>query len=130
MKVAEAIDDSKGNDSHVGCVFQVEFSGFDEGPLDGSATLELRSPTGDGVLYEASTFIGEDPAGGANDLDATLEVDLIDPIAASGVVADAQGYHVRLTTHADGSIGADTKHKTFWVSDCGGGEGEGEGGGE
>ena len=26
---------------------------------------------------------------------------------------------------AQGSIGADTKHKTFWVTDCGGGGGEG-----
>src|SRR5690606_18956235 len=30
-----------------------------------------------------------------------------------------QSWHVRLTVHAEGSQGADVKHKTFWVSGCG-----------
>ena len=29
-----------------------------------------------------------------------------------------QGYHVKLTVNADGSQGADTKHKVFWVGPC------------
>ncbi len=29
-----------------------------------------------------------------------------------------QGYHVKLTIHAPGSQGADTKHKVFWVEPC------------
>jgi hypothetical protein len=29
-----------------------------------------------------------------------------------------QGWHVRLTINADGSQGADVKHKVFWVSGC------------
>jgi hypothetical protein len=131
VKVGTLLDDTKGNQPHVDCEFLVEFAGFDAGPLYGSATVEWQAPSGNGgVLFYGSTFIGYDPAGGANDSDATITVNLFDPIAASGVAAQSQGFHVKLTTHADGSIGADTKHKTFWVSGCGGGEGEGEGGGE
>jgi hypothetical protein len=29
-----------------------------------------------------------------------------------------QGFHVKLTVHAEGSQGADTKHKVFWVEGC------------
>ncbi|MDQ1517553.1 MAG: hypothetical protein QOE80_3383 [Actinomycetota bacterium] len=29
-----------------------------------------------------------------------------------------QGYHVKVTIHADGSKGSDVKHKVFWVSPC------------
>ena len=56
--------------------------------------------------------------------------DLSAAIASSGATAQPnQGFHVRLTVEAQGSIGAMTKHKTFWVTDCnGGGEGGGEGG--
>jgi hypothetical protein len=130
VKVGGLFDDTGGNESHVGCELQVEFAGYDEGALTGTATFELIPPTGSGVLHEDWTSIGEDPAGGANDLDATLVAPLSGPIAASGVEPQAlQGFHVKLTVHAEGSIGADTKHKTFWVTDCGG-EGEGDDGGE
>jgi hypothetical protein len=71
-----------------------------------------------------STFIGGDPAGGGGDLDGSLIEDLSSSIAASGAVAHPnQGFHVRLTVEAQGSIGSMTKHKTYWVDDCGGGEG-------
>jgi hypothetical protein len=30
-----------------------------------------------------------------------------------------QGFHVKLIVNADGSQGADKKHKVFWVQDCG-----------
>ena len=29
-----------------------------------------------------------------------------------------QGFHVKLTINADGSQGADVKHKVFWVEGC------------
>ena len=29
-----------------------------------------------------------------------------------------QGFHVKLTVNADGSQGADVKHKVFWVTGC------------
>jgi hypothetical protein len=37
----------------------------------------------------------------------------------TGVTAHPQqGYHVKVTIRADGSQGADTKHKVFWVQPC------------
>lgn len=114
-----------GNDPHVDCAFQIEFFGFDQGDLTGTATFVLQPPTGSGVLWVDQAFIGEDPAGGGNDLDASLAVDLLGPVVASGASPQPnQGFHVKLTVHAQGSVGADLKHKTFWVT-CGG---EGEGG--
>ena len=112
--------DGPGNDAHVGCAFQIEFRGFDQGDLLGIARVELVPPSGRAGLVEQAVWIGEDAAGGATDLDALMDVDLFDPIAATGAGAQAgQGFHVRLTVSAEGSIGADTKHKTFWA-DCGG----------
>ena len=50
-------------------------------------------------------------------------MDLTGPIADSGVGAQPnQGFHVTLTVVADGSIGAMTKHKTYWVDNCEGGD--------
>ena len=117
-------EQSQGNESHVGCAFAIDFFGFDEGALTGTATFELLPPTGNDVLLVDSTFIGGDPSGGGTDLDGTLSADLSDAIASSGATEQpSQGFHVRLTVEAQGSIGAMTKHKTFWVTDCGGGEG-------
>lgn len=122
------LDADNNNDSHVACQFQIDFFGFDQGALTGTATFDLQPPTGNGLLMVDSTFIGADPAGGGTDLDASLFEDLSGPIAASGVAPQpGQGFHVRLTVDAAGSIGADTKHKTFWVDNCGGGEGDGGG---
>jgi hypothetical protein len=119
---------SQANEPHVGCAFAIDFFGSDQGDLTGTATFELQPPTGNGVLLVDSTFIGGDPAGGGTDLDATLFEDLSGPIADSGAIAHPnQGFHISLTVEAQGSIGAMTKHKTFWVTDCDGG---GEGGGD
>jgi hypothetical protein len=122
------IDTKVGNDPHIaGCTVYVNFYGFDRGPLMGTADIRLIAPSGEGDLWSSDpTPIGEDPAGGANDLDASLMADLTDKIAASGATQTDQGFHVEVTTHAEGSIGADVKHKTFWVNGCGG-EGGGEG---
>jgi hypothetical protein len=127
VKVDGAFLAGENNDAHVGCEFQIDFFGFDQGVPDATVTLELQPPTGGGQVWSGIAFIGGDPAGGGTDYDGSLAVnDLSDQLAASGVPADPnQGFHVSLTVNAPGSIGADTKHKTFWVSDCGG-----EGGGE
>lgn len=119
-------DDGQNNDAHVGCQFEVDFFGFDQGALTGRVTFELQPPSGSGVLLADSTFIGADPAGGGTDLDASLVENLSGPIASSGIAPQPnQGFHVRLTIDADGSIGAATKHKTYWVNNCGGEGGEG-----
>lgn len=117
-------DDHPNNEPHVGCTFQIDFYGYDEGDLFATATFELHppttSPTGDDLLlHDTDIFIGEDEAGGGTDLDASVTYDLEEALAASGATAHPQqGFHVKLTVHAEGSIGADVKHKVFWVK-CG-----------
>ena len=126
MVVGEDLD-GEGNDSHVGCAFSVEFFGFDEGDLFAFATIEGQAPSAEGTLWTTSVFIGEDPAGGGTDHDASVPVDLTD--AFTGEPHPQEGFHVGLTVNADGSLGADTKYKTFWVS-CDSGEGGGGGEGD
>jgi hypothetical protein len=106
------------NQPHVGCVFQVDFYGFDEGDLFADVTFESHPPTGPVVTLLTDTVdIGEDGNSGANEggLDAsetyTLDFTGIEP-------HPKQGFHVKLTINADGSQGADEKHKVFWVKDC------------
>ena len=113
--------DTPNNEPHVGCMFRIKFFGYDEGDLYATATFKLVAPTAAaGDLFTDSTFIGGDPAGGGKDLDGSLIVDLSGPLAASGVSPQAhQGFHIRLIVHAQGSKGADVKHKTFWVRGCG-----------
>jgi hypothetical protein len=116
-------DDHPNNEPHVGCVFQVDFYGYDEGDLDATVTFEAHPPTlragDDHVLLTDTVFIGEDDnSGGGSEagLDAsetyTLDLTGIEPHANQGV-------HVKLTIHAEGSQGADVKHKVFWVTGCG-----------
>jgi LPXTG-motif cell wall-anchored protein len=111
-------DEHPDNEPHVGCVFQVDFYGFDQGDLQATVTFEAIPPTGDAVLVEDDEVdIGEDEAGGGVDLDASQTYDLTEALA--GIEPHPmQGWHVRLTVHAEGSIGADTKFKTFWVTGC------------
>jgi LPXTG-motif cell wall-anchored protein len=114
-----AFDDHPDNEPHVGCVFQIDFYGFDQGDLDASVTFTLVAPTAaDGDLVAEDLAIGEDAAGGGTDLDASATYDLSS--AVEGMEPHAQqGIHVRLTVHAEGSQGADTKYKEFWIAGCG-----------
>jgi hypothetical protein len=117
----EPFDAKLGNEPHVGCVFLIDFYGFDQGPFNATSTFELVPPTAGGVLDTVTTFIGGGTAGGGDTLDASLAEDLNSAVAASGVNPQPnQGFHVKLTVNADGSIGANTKHKTFWVTGCSG----------
>ena len=118
-------DLASGNDSHVGCAFTIDLFGYDEGDYFADITLEGQEPTGGGTLWIDRVFIGEDAAGGAMDLDGSAPVDLSGAFA--GVPNDEQGFHVMLTVNADGSQGADTKHKTFWVDCASEGESDPEG---
>lgn len=110
-------DTHPDNEPHVGCVFQIDFYGYDEGDLNATATFTLHPPTGSTELLTRNAFIGEDPAGGGTDLDAEITVDLEQSLIDSGIDPHRiQGFHVKLTVHAEGSIGADTKYKVFWVT--------------
>jgi hypothetical protein len=114
-------DDHPNNEPHVGCVFQVDFYNYDEGDLQATVLFEAWPPTGNGEdLLTDELDIGEDPNGGGTDLDASETYDLTEELAGF-TPHPQQGWHVRLTVHAEGSQGADTKHKVFWVNGCGGG---------
>lgn len=112
-------DDIPNNVPHPGCEFVIELYGYDEGDLQATYIFTNQAPSGSGEIDRGTVGIGGDPAGGGRDLDARVHVDLADGLAASGAEAHPkQGYHVKLTVHAEGSIGADVKHKVFWVEEC------------
>jgi hypothetical protein len=110
-------DTHPNNEPHVGCMFQVDFYNYGMGDYDASVSFAQHPPT-PGALDVASgsvtPYIGEDAPGGGTDLDAeeTYRLDL------SGDPHPKQGYHVKVTIHAPDSLGADTKHKVFWVQPC------------
>ena len=103
--------DSDWNDvAHVGCVFQIEFSGFPEGDLFAEVAFASRAPSGKALLLTDGVFLGEDAAGGTGDLDASSTYDI------GAVVPSATASHLKLTITADGR----TKSKSVWVEDCAG----------
>jgi hypothetical protein len=115
-------DDHPNNEPHVGCVFQVDFYGYDEGDLDATVTFEAHPPTlrdgDDQVLLTDTVFIGEDDNSGGGS-EAGLDASETYTLDLSGIEPHAnQGVHVKLTIHAEGSQGADVKHKVFWVTGC------------
>jgi hypothetical protein len=116
-----AFDDHPDNEPHVGCIFQVDFYGFDEGDLFADVTFEVHPPTGNPeVILEDVVFIGEDDnSGGGSEagLDASRTYDLT-TVLQGFEQHPQQGWHVKLTINADGAQGADVKHKVFWVSGC------------
>ena len=114
-------DKHPNNEPHVGCTFEIDFYGFDAGVGDAEVIFEAHPPTGRGLLVTKWVDIGEDDnSGGGSEAgwDASVEVDLTEALA-SYQAHPQQGYHVKLTIHAPGSQGADTKHKVFWVGPCG-----------
>lgn len=119
----EGVDIQSGppdNNPHQGCTFVVEFYNYDEGNFSASVIFTDQAPTANGGLHvdsgDLSPFIGGDPAGGGNDLDAKV----VYTLSFTGQPHPQQGYHVKITIHADGSKGADVKHKVFWVKGCNG----------
>ena len=124
IKVDRApFDTDPDNEPHVGCTFQVDFYGYDQGDdLFADVKFEAWPPTTTTpkTLLTDKVFIGEDPSDGGGStagLDAEKSYDL----SAALVAIDPhpiQGWHVKLTIHADGSKGADVKHKVFWVNGC------------
>lgn len=112
-------DTHPDNEPHVGCRFQVDFYGYDQGALDADVTFRIHPPSGQGtVLLTDTVFIGEDAAGGGTDLDAQRTYNLSGELPGGFTEHPKQGFHVKLTVNAEGSIGADVKHKVFWVTGC------------
>jgi hypothetical protein len=115
-------DDHPNNEPHVGCTFQVDFYGYDQGDLDATVTFEAHPPTlregEDQVLLEDTVFIGEDDNSGGGS-EAGLDASETYTLDFTGITPHpVQGFHVKLTVHAEGSQGADTKYKVFWVTGC------------
>jgi hypothetical protein len=118
----EVFDDLPNNEPHVGCTFQVDFYGFDEGDLNADVSFDLQPPTlregDDQNLLTDVVFIGEDDNSGGGS-EAGLDASQTYVLDFTGVTPHPiQGFHVKLTIHADGSQGADTKYKVFWVTPC------------
>ena len=115
-------DDAPDNEPHVGCVFQVDFYGYDQGDLDAIVTFEAHPPTlragDDQVLLTDTVFIGEDDNSGGGS-EAGLDASETYTLDFTGITPHpVQGFHVKLTINAEGSQGADVKHKVFWVTGC------------
>lgn len=108
-------DTHPNNEPKVGCSFQVDFYGFDKGNLYATYSFDLHGSTPGGTLSSGEVFIGADAAGGGTDLDAEVTVDLSQALANSGVAPKNGAWQVKLTVHADGSRGADTKFKVFKI---------------
>ncbi|MGH2550245.1 MAG: hypothetical protein ACRDHN_12695, partial [Thermomicrobiales bacterium] len=116
-------DNSPDNEPHVGCVFQIDFYGFDEGDLYASVTFDVQPPTGNAtILQQSGIFIGgddNDMGGSEQGLDASVTFNLTPLLVGVYAPQPNQGFHIKLTVTADGSQGSGTKHKTFWVEGCG-----------
>ncbi len=112
-------DDHPNNEPHVGCTFQVDFYGFDEGDLFADVSFESHPPTGPvQVLLTDTVFIGEDDNSGGGS-EAGLDASETYTLDFTGIQPHPnQGFHVKLTVNAEGSQGADTKYKVFWVTGC------------
>ena len=78
-----AFDDAPDNEPHVGCGFEVDWYGFDEGDLYSDVTFEAQPPSGTGVILTDRVFIGEDDnSGGGSEagLDASAFYNLGGPV--------------------------------------------------
>ena len=123
VKIAQhgEVDGTPDNDPHVGCAFEVEWYGFDQGAdIISAVTFEMQAPTDDVVLEvtgPAAVFVGGDPASGAG-TGTGLDGRETYTLAFYGEPQPVQGYHVKLTIHTPGSQGADKKSKVFWVEGC------------
>lgn len=116
---AVEFDSHPDNQPHVGCGFEIDFYGFDEGTYFADVDFSVHPPTGAPTsILTDQVFIGEDVAGGGTDLDAEQFYDLTSALAAYQPHPQ-QGYHVKLTVSAPGEGGkVATKHKVFWVEGC------------
>jgi hypothetical protein len=121
---ARPFDAAPDNEPHVGCTFQVDFYGYDEGDLEAQVSFEAHAPTprpdGSQVLLTDSVFIGEDDNSGGGS-EAGLDARRTYRLDFAGITPHpVQGFHLKLTVNAEGSQSADTKHKVFWVTGCNG----------
>ena len=111
------IDRIPENNPHQGCTLGIEWYGYDEGDIVSTVEFELWDPTSGSLAYDGAveTQIGEDAASGGRDLDATEWYTFT---VTDGEAHDVQGFHLKVTVHAPGSRGDETKSKVIWFQDC------------
>jgi hypothetical protein len=107
------------NEPHVDCEFQVDFYGYDEGDLFADVAFRSHPPADPvEVLLTDTVDIGEDDNSGGGSKEG-LDASRTYTLDFTGIEPNSdQGFHVKLTINADGSQGADVKHKVFWVTPC------------
>jgi hypothetical protein len=112
-------DSHPNNEPHVGCVFQVDFYGFDKGNYNAAVTFTIHPPSGKGrVIRRDTVFVGQDNAGGGTDLDAERTYDLNMDVF-SYERHPKQGFHIKVDVQAPGAGGkVAKKSKVFWARDC------------
>ena len=113
-------DTHPDNEPHVGCIFEVDWYGFDAG-VTSDVLFEIRPPSGGKVtLLTASKLLDNDDASGGGSvagLDGEQQYDL-GPYVGAFFEQPQQGFHVKLTINTPEANGSDVKHKVFWVQDC------------
>ena len=111
-------DTTPDNQPHVGCVFQVDFYGFDKGNYNAAVTFTIQPPSGKWrVIRRDSVFVGQDNAGGGTDLDAERTYDL--NMDVYNFERTKQGFHIKVDIQAPGAGGKIAKKsKVFWARDC------------
>lgn len=115
------MDGIPNNTPHPGCVFQVEWYGFDGGSdVVSTVSFAMQAPTSDVALTvdgPTQVPVGGDAASGAG-TDTGLDAVATYTLGFTGEPHPKQGYHVKLTVSTPRSIGNDTKTKVFWVEPC------------
>jgi len=115
------LDAPPDNNPHQGCVFTIEWYGFDQGAnIISNVTFSMQAPTADVGLTvngPSSVFVGGDDASGAG-TEAGLDGRQVYTLSFVGDPHPQQGYHIDLTVNTPGSIGNDSKSKVFWVEGC------------
>ena len=99
------------------CKFDIDFYNYADDAV-AQILLEGQAPSGSGTIYTKTLNLQKDPAGGGTDWDGEQLV-RINRLDLAGLTAHPiQGYHVKLTVNVTSSIGADVKHKVFWMQPC------------
>jgi len=121
VDVDGGFENHPNNEPHIGCVFEVDLYGLDEGD---TAIVEFWewNPTADkDPIYTLDVEadgegVGEDGAGGGVDLDDDQLVDLSDRLV--GKAHPQHGHHVRVEAMITSGDDTYRKIKTFWTGIC------------
>jgi hypothetical protein len=103
---------NSNNHPHVACTFYVQWFNFDSG-LDKDVTVAFVAHPPSGSTPVAP-LIG--PSAFSFSTSATSRLYKLDTTGLT--LHPNQGYHIKVTIHAEGSQGNDTKSKVFWVQPC------------